>query len=114
MPAFQTVRPDVRPVPGDAIVEWCWRAHRAGERKGTKLKLSGPGGVPCSTPTVAINSRVQMTVSGEGDRVRRFVRKGQNRAIPTLEFHQLPRCAEEIGPRVRGLGLRMDTSKEDQ
>jgi hypothetical protein len=55
----------------------------------------------------------QVTVSRKGDGVRLFVSRRESPAVTTLEFHQLPRCAEEIGPRLGSVGLRMRTGKED-
>src|SRR5215831_6890228 len=114
MTIFQSVRAKVRPVPGDAVIEWCGRTYRACQGERAKLKLTSPHRFPRSVAAIAGNAYGYTTVGLEGDSVVGWLARRQGCAIPALESHQPPRRPGEVGRCFRRSAPPIPAGNKDQ
>ncbi len=84
------IRPEVRPVIDDAIVQRAGRAHRARDSERSELDLTPSRGFPRSARAVAIDTRAHGTLRRKGESVLRPVFGSEDRAVAALELHETP------------------------
>ena len=104
---FQYVGPDILPIPGNAIIQWRRRAHRARQGYGPKFKLVRARRLPCFMPAIAVDSRTDSAVGVKSDLVFRPIVRGERAVVAALKSHQLPRSAAKIGDGALRWSLRM-------
>src|SRR6266436_10441803 len=102
MPSRQGIGANEGPLPVEMVVQRSGRTHRAGQRERAEPDLVRPVQDPRTAAAVTVEPHAHVAVVRESDRVFSLVVGHQDRAVPALELHKLPRRvaeASEMDPR---------------
>src|SRR5262252_1102836 len=100
MIVFNNVGPHEAPILGQTIGQRCGRTCRAREGKWAKDKLVRAGRLPCSRPSIAVDSYAHSAVGGKCNAVLCLVDGTEGLAIAALKLQKLPGRACEIWSRI--------------
>ena len=105
MSVLDDIRPNVRHILDDSIVQRSRRAHRARHRHRSEHELARLGGFPGAAPAIAVDAHVDPPVGAKCHRVLRPIARRGDFVVHRLDTHQLPRRTGET--RRRRLSARL-------